>query len=157
MEIYGVTSFLDPSSLKELFTYVLTIPSINTKLAGKSFQNLRAECSVFKVPLQEVDWEIDPSSKCIDMNKVANYVMKRYAKFADILSQLYKLAIVAGYASVTNECSSVLQQIDAPRRRSMTPYRECNLTFLYFEVVLSSTTFDDFVKEWFKKPRKLDI
>ena len=93
------------------------------------------------------------------MNKVANYIMKRYAKAADILSQLYKLAIVADYASVTNECSfSALQQIDAPRRRIMTPYRECNLTFLYFEkVVLSSITFDDFVKEWFKKPRKLDI
>ena len=132
----------------------MRLPSINTKLAGKSFQNLQAECSVFKVPLQEVDWEIDPSSKCIDTNKVANYVMKRYAKAADTLSQLYKLAIVAGYAIVTNECSfPALQQIDAPRRRSMTLYRECNLTFLYFEkVVLSSITFDDFVKEWFKKP-----
>ena len=39
------SSFLDPLSLKEVFTYALTIPSINTKLAGKSFQNLRAECS----------------------------------------------------------------------------------------------------------------
>ena len=58
--------------------------------------------------------------------------MKRYEKAADILSQLYKLAIVAGYASVTNECSfSASQQIDAPRKRSMTPYRECNITFLF--------------------------
>ena len=65
--------------------------------------------------------------------------------------QLYKLAVVAGYTSVTNECSfSALQAIDAPRRRS--------IAFLYFEKeVLSSITFDDFVKEWFKKPRKLDI
>ena len=95
----------------------------------------------------------------MNFNKVSSYVIKKHAKAAVILSQLYKLSVVAGYASVTNECSfSALQQRDSPRRRSMTPYRECNLTSLYFEEeVLSLITFEGFVKEWFKKSRKLDI
>ena len=152
-------NFLNPVSLSKLFEYALTVPLIARKLEGKSLKNLRAECQVFKVPLEEVEWDIDQSTKSIDFNKVTSYVIKHFSKSAVILTQLYKLSVVAGYASVTNECSfSALQQIDSPRRRSMTPYRECNLTFLYFEKeVLSSVTFDEFVSEWFKKPRKLDI
>ena len=70
-------------------------------------------------------------------------MIKNYSGAATVLTQLYKLSITAGYASVTNECSfSALQQIDSPRRRSMSPYRECDLTFLYFErELLDSVTF----------------
>ena len=152
-------NFLDPVCLSKLFDYALTVPIIARKLDGKSFANLRSECQVFKVPLAEVAWDIDPSTKSIDFNKVASYVIKHFSKAAVILTQLYKLSVVAGYASVTNECSfSALQQIDSPRRRSMTPYRECNLTFLYFEKeFLSSVTFEEFLSEWFKKPRRFEF
>ena len=88
--------------------------TVRLRSDGKTMQNLRCECLVFKVPLEEVKWEVDNSSKCVNFTKVASFVIKKYAKTAVILTQLYRIAVVAG-ASVTNECSfSALQRIDAP-------------------------------------------
>ena len=150
-------SFLDVESLKPLFQYSMTVPVIARKLEGKTIDNLRAECQVFRPVLQSSEWTVDPSTKSININEVAGYMIKNYAGAATVLTQLYKLSITAGYTSVTNECSfSALQQIDSPRRRSMSPYRECDLTFLYFErELLDSVTFEEFIQEWYKKPRRL--
>lgn len=150
-------NFLDATDLTKLFEYAMTIPLISQKLAGKSLKNLRAECQVFRPVLTEIEWNVDPSTKSININDVAGYVIKNFSKAAIILTELFKLSVVAGYASVTNECSfSSLQKIDAPHRSSMTLYRECNLTFLYFErEILSSVTFEEFIDEWYKKPRRL--
>ena len=112
---------------------------------------------VFRPVLSSQKWNVDPSTKSINVNDVAGYMIKHYSSAAIVLTQLYRLGITAGYASVTNECSfSSLQQVDSPRRRSMSPYRECDLTFLYFErKLLESVTFDEFIQEWYKKPRRL--
>ena len=149
--------FLEPKSLKVLFEYALTVPLILQRLRGKSFDNLCAECQVFKPVLSAVEWNLDSSTKSINLNDVAGYVIKNYSSAACILSNLYRLGVTAGYASVTNECSfSSLQQVDAPRRRSMSPYRECDLTFLFFErKQLDLVTFEEFQVEWYKKPRRL--
>ena len=97
-------------------------------------ENLKAECQVFRPVLSSQKWNVDPSTKSINVNDVAGYMIKHYSSAAIVLTQLYRLGITAGYASVTNECSfSSLQQADSPRRRSMSPYRECDFTFLYFE------------------------
>ena len=105
----------------------MTVPVIARKLEGKTIDNLRAECQVFRPVLQSYEWTVDKSTKSININDVAGYMIKNYSGAATVLTQLYKLSITAGYDSVTNECSfSALQQIDSPRRRSMSPYRECD-------------------------------
>ena len=135
----------------------MTIPLISRRLQGKCLENLRAECQVFRPVLLAIEWKVDPTTKSINMNDVAGYVIKNYSMAAMILSDLYRLSVTTGYASVTNECSfSSLQQVDSPRRRSMSPYTECDLTFMYFErEQLDLITFEEFIHEWYKKPRRL--
>ena len=155
--LLSADDFLDSTALKVLFEYVMTIPLISRRLQGKCLENLRAECQVFRPVLLAIEWKVDPTTKSINMNDVAGYVIKNYSMAAMILSDLYRLSVTAGYASVTNECSfSSLQQVDSPRRRSMSPYRECDLTFMYFErEQLDLITFEEFIHEWSKKPRRL--
>ena len=150
-------NILVATDLVDLFNYAMTVPLIARKLSGKTLKHLKSECQVFQPVLSEIEWEVDVSTKTININDVASYVLKNFSKAAVILSELFKISIVAGYASVTNECSfSSLQKIDAPRRRSMSPYGECDLTFLYFErEELSAKTFEEFIAEWYKKPRRL--
>lgn len=154
---YVLQPMWERNSLKPLFEYAMTVPLIAQKLQGKTMENLKAECQVFRPVLSSQKWNVDPSTKSINVNDVAGYMIKHYSSAAIVLTQLYRLGITAGYASVTNECSfSSLQQVDSPRRRSMSPYRECDLTFLYFErKLLESVTFDEFIQEWYKKPRRL--
>ena len=154
---YVLQPMWERNSLKPLFEYAMTVPLIAQKLQGKTMKNLKAECQVFRPVLSSQKWNVDPSTKSINVNDVAGYMIKHYSSAAIVLTQLYRLGITAGYASVTNECSfSSLQQVDSPRRRSMSPYRECDLTFLYFErKLLESVTFDEFIQEWYKKPRRL--
>ena len=89
-------TFLNPISWEKLFKYALTVPVIARKLKGKSFKTLHSEWQAFKVPLEEVEWEIDPCTKSIDFIKVANYVVKMFSKGAVIPTRLYKLSVVAG-------------------------------------------------------------
>ena len=86
MGINGVSkAFLIPVSLEKLFEYALTVPVIARKLKGKSFKTLGSECHASKVPLEEVEWEIDPCTKSI---QVASYVIKMFSKGAVILTYI---------------------------------------------------------------------
>ena len=84
-------------------------------------------------------------------------MLKNYRDIAPILCNMYLIAVTAGFASARVECLFCsLTGIDTPQRRSMTTDREADLTYLYFESkTLQSLIFDDFLREWRNKPRKL--
>ena len=78
---------------------------------------------------------------------------------ADILQQLFLVAVTAGYSSSVAECVfSALTRIDICHRQKMTPYRETCLTLLHFEKTITrSITFEQFLEKWNTKPRRLTV
>ena len=86
-------------------------------------------------------------------------MVKAHIDCAPVLTMLYRVAATAGYASARVECLfSALTKVDAPQRRRQATKRESNLTFLHFErTTLMSLEFDDFVKVWDSKNRKLSF
>ena len=155
----GASKFLDCDSLKPLFLYMKNTPIWSAdKTSVLSFDDLKAECSVFKRVLSYVDLKTFENNRNeIDICKVTTYMLKNYRDIAPILCNMYLIAITAGFASARVECLfSSLTGIDTPQRRSMTTDREADLTYLYFESkTLQSLIFDDFLRKWRNKPRKL--
>ena len=78
-------------------------------------------------------------------------------RLLDILNKILQSSKESLISAMTVECLfSSLSAIDTAQRRSMTSKREADLTYLLFErKTLQSLTFNDFLKEWKKKPRKL--
>ena len=72
---------------------------------------------------------------------------------------LYRVAATAGFAQARVESLfSALTKIDVPQRRRQSTKRETQLTFLYFESkTLMALKFEDFLKIWESKPRKLSF
>ena len=64
--------------------------------------------------------------------------------WADILRQMYLVAVTAGYSrSVVEYVFSALNRIDMCHRRKMTPCRETGLTLLHFEnAIARAITFE---------------
>ena len=82
-----------------------------------------------------------------------------YNESAPYLIQIFKVAVTAGYTQTCVECLfSALNRIDTPHRRNQLSTRQTNLTWLHFEQkVTRGIAFNDFAKEWRKKPRKLIV
>ena len=82
---------------------------------------------------------------------------KQHSTTALTLTIMYRVAATAGFASARVESLlSALTKIDAPQRRSMDTEREADLTFLFYEKdTLMALKFEDFLKMWQAKPRKL--
>ena len=78
---------------------------------------------------------------------------------ADILQQMYLVAVTAGYSSSVVECVfSALNRIDTCHGRKMTPYRKTSLTLLHFEnAIARAITFEQFLEKWNTKPRRLVV
>ena len=158
-------SFLDAGELAPLLRYALQIPAIRQKLpANVSQEQLNAECTVFRTMISDerdrlhrVGRECKRKEKKNTMNGLTKYVMGLGG--ATILKQLYLVASTAGYSSSVVECCfSALNRIDTCHRRTMTPYREAELTLLHFENDLTrKISFEDFKKLWLSKPRLLSI
>ena len=158
-------SFLDPERLDTLFNYAMTIPIIRSKMLAGGFGKLDlvAECQVFRKVLERElengSFKHDTRKEDVDMNKVCAFMMRNHAESAPVLTSLYRVAVTAGYASARVECLfSALTRVDAPQRRRQSTKRECNLTFIYFEKkTLLSLKFEDFLKRWESKPRRLSF
>ena len=87
------------------------------------------------------------------------HMSKNYREVVPILYNMYLVAITAGFASAWVECLfSALTGIDTPQRQRMTTDQDSDLTYLYFQSkMLQSLDFDDFLREWKNKPRKLSL
>ena len=149
--------FLDASLLQPLYEYSLTIPNVSKVLLEKNadIEVLNAQCKVHKTVIEEYVKKLDSA----DVFDVFRELQSNYSATAFVLIMLYRVAITMGYASARVECLfSAMAHIDTPSRRSQSPYRECSLTHLFFERdIVKDITFEDFSKEWNKKPRKLNF
>ena len=150
------TDFLDPSLIRPLFDYMLTVPKINDKLCSlrvDDFTALQSECKVFKNVI------VRKFEKCtnVDVGDIYVFISENCAEAAPVLTSLYKLSITCGYASARVECLfSAMSYVDAPRRQCSKSERKCALTHLYFErEMVKNITFAEFSEEWLKKPRSL--
>ena len=78
---------------------------------------------------------------------------------AEVLQQLYLVAVTAGYSSSVVECVfSALNRVDTCHRRRMTPYRKSSLTLLHFEnTITRGISFEQFLVKWNNKPRRLVV
>ena len=88
--------------------------------------------------------------------------MFRYVQNQDymiVLSAMFRMAIVAGYSMSTVENSfSARNRVDTDRRRRLSPYKQGDLSLLQFEsALLQSLTFEDFLKVWKEKSRRLKV
>ena len=89
--------------------------------------------------------------------------MYRYVQNQDsmiVLSAMFRMAIVAGYSTSTVENSfSARNRVDTDRRRRLSPYKQGDLSLLHFESALLqlSLTFEDFLKVWKEKSRRLKV
>ena len=151
---FFVTSVIEP-----LYDYAETIPVLKVLWLDNDFSKgrLQAECTVFKnVILNKFHFD---TGKTIDISDIYRFLKSSYASAAPILIELYKISITCGYASARVECLfSSMTFVDSARRRSSTPFRECSLTHLHFERnIVKEITFDEFAKEWCKKPRSLNF
>ena len=135
----------------------MSVPAISKNLKPHSTASLDAECQVFKGPLLDVEWK--KNEETVDLRDVGAHVMNNFGKTTPYLCSLYKVALTIGFTSATVECVfSRRTIIDSARRRSMTPYRESNLTLLYFEKQLcKEVTFEEFKLEWRRKPRRITL
>ena len=143
--------FLCPTKLKPLLDYAMSIPAVSKNIRTQRAAAFEAECDVFRGPLNEAEWKSGAQEE-IDLKDVFAYVTRQYSCAAPCLSNLYKLALTIGFTSDTVE--SVFSRrtiIDSARRQSMTPYRESNLTLVYFEKQLCrDVTFEEFRAMWKK-------
>ena len=126
------------------------------------FFPMNVECRVYRrILLKEYDKGVflHENHKKVDLNKVCAFMVKAHIDCAPVLTMLYRVAATAGYASARIECLfSALTKVDAPQRRRQATKRESNLTFLHFErTTLMSLEFDDSVKVWDSKDRKLSF
>ena len=153
------SNFLNYETLIPLYEYASTIPVLYETFAelGVSSKDLKAECRIFSRVLKDARWPEKKDGR-IDLVAVANIVAKDHGKSAPILSNLYRVAVTAGFTSTRVECLfSALTRIDSPQRRSMKTARECDLAYLAFEnkVLMEDITFERFLVEWKSKERKL--
>ena len=126
------------------------------------FFPMNAECRIYRrILLKEYDKGVflHENHKKVDLNKVCAFMVKAHIDCAPVLTMLYPVAATAGYASARVECLfSALTKVAAPQRRRQATKRESNLTFLHFErTTLISLEFDDSVKVWDSKNRKLSF
>ena len=142
----------------------MTCAQSGRKLFSKCylFFPMDAECHVYRcILLKEYDKGVflHENHKKVDLNKVCAFMVKAHIDCAPVFTMLYRVAATAGYASARVECLfSALTKVDAPQRRRQATKRESNLTFLHFErTTLMSLEFDDSVKVWDSKNRKLSF
>jgi hypothetical protein len=172
------TPFLDAKELKPLLDFVRTIPVVSRKVEDLSFEKLKCECEVFRsvildfsnkqdtsaeLQFQRKKSENDAKGKKTETPKVNK--MTQITQFvsslcgAEILQQMYLVAVTAGYSSSVVECVfSALNRVDTCHRRKMTPYRKTNLTLLHFEnAITRDISFEQFLLKWNTKPRRLVV
>ena len=170
--------FLEPELLVPLFDFIKTIPAVCHKVTEFSLEQLKSECSVFRGVLKEFSETQDKLyEKALEENLRQEAMGKKVVKVkkedkmtqttrfvltlagAEILKQIYLVAVTAGYSSSVVECGfSARNRIDTCHRRRMTPYRQANLTLLHFENTLTrNITFEQFLVKWNSKPRRLVV
>ena len=151
--------FLQYDVLKPLYDYAVTIPVVSELFVKLkvSDADLEAECRIFSRALGGKTWHADENGK-IDLVDVANIVEKDHGKTAPVLTELYQVAVTAGFTSTRVECLfSSLTRADSPQRRSMKTKRECDHAYLAFEsqVLMNEFSFESFLAEWKLSARKL--
>ena len=126
--------FLQYDVPKPLYDYAVTIPVVSELFVklNVSDADLEAECRIFSRALCGKTWHADENGK-IDLVDVANIVEKDQGKTAPVLTELFKVAVTAGFTSTRVEyLYSLLTRVDSPQRRSMKTKRECDLAYLAF-------------------------
>ena len=158
-------NFLDADKLLPLLEFAFTIPIFKgDRTSGKlgdtledASDDLRSECRLFKTMLLQHFDTLHKDESLLFAEKLLQFVNSRPS--IRILRILYHVAITAGYSTSTAECVfSARKRIDTHCRRKLTPYKQGGLTVLHFEKsITGSITFEEFLNEWKKKPRKLRV
>ena len=150
--------FLCPTKFKPLLDYVMSIPDVTNNINTQNAASFKAECDVFRCPLNDVKWKRGAQEE-IELRDVSTYVTRQYSCAAPCLSNLYKIALTFGFTSATVEFIVYRRTIiDSARRQSIMPYCESNLTLLYFEKQLCrDVTFEEFRAVWRKKSRRITL
>ena len=149
-------NFLNTESLLPLFQYMTTIPVIQNILLKNKYDksNLKWEIKVLSNLISKHCEEKDLQK----LTALYKYLTEKYPDVASCLALLLRLAITCGYTSARVSVFSLhsLTYIDSSQRISSSPFRECALTHLFFEQnIVRDITFEEFAKEWVKKPRKM--
>ena len=149
------------------------------KLKSLSYDKLKCECNVFRFVINEFSKNQDKlySRSGVSKKKAKNDAknkttekpnvdkVKQITQFvltlsgAEVLQQLYLVAVTAGYSSSVVECVfSALNRVGTCHLRRMTPYRKSSLTLLHFEnAITRDISFERFLVKWNNKPRKLPV
>lgn len=117
------TAFLDANKLRPLLDFVKSIPIISQKIEDLSFDKLESECTVFRSVIQNFNERQDSLAEIeFQKKKAENDVkgkktgkpklnkMTRTTQFvltlcgAEVLQQMYLVAVTAGYSSSVVEC-----------------------------------------------------
>ena len=130
--------FLEPTLLVPLFDFIKTIPAVCHKVTEFSFEQLKSECSVFRGVLKEFsetqdklyEKALEDNLRQEPMAKVKKEdKMTQTTRFvltlagAEILKQIYLVAVTAGYSSSVVECGfSARNRIGTCHRMRMTSY-----------------------------------
>ena len=161
-------NFLDPNRLKPLLEYVLTIPWFDYLLMKNGtidevFSLLKSECIVFKDMLKRrfTRSEAERKKEGLGDGDIISrmFLFCQNEESMPVISALLRTAVVTGYSTFTVENSfSARNRVDTDRRRSLSPYKQGNLSLLHFEKeLLNNISFEDFLSEWRKKPRRLNV
>ena len=147
------------SKLKPLLEYVSTITRYGYLLKDHGsledlFNLLTSECSVFRALFKRKFGDLDGDHVLSTMYR---YVQNQDSMI--VLSAMFRMAIVAGYSTSTVENSfSARNRVDTDRRRRLSPYKQGDLSLFHFEsALLQSLTFEDFLKVWKEKSRRLKV
>ena len=145
------------SKLKPLLEYVSTIPWYGYLLKDHGsledlFNLLTSECSVFRALLKRKFGDLDGDHV---LSTMYIYVQNQDSLSMIVLSAMFRMAIVAGYSTSTVENSfSARNRVDTDRRRRLSPYKQGDLSLLH---LLQSLAFEDFLKVWKEKSRRLKV
>ena len=161
-------NFLDPNRLKPLLEYVLTIPWFDYLLMKNGtidevFTLLKSECIVFKDMLKRrfTRSEAERKKEGLGDGDIISrmFLFCQNEESMPVISALLRTAVVTGYSTSTVENSfSARNRVDTDRRRSLSTYKQGNLSLLHFEKeLLNNISFEDFLSEWRKKPRRLNL
>ena len=127
------------------------------------FTLLKSECIVFKDMLKRrfTRSEAERKKEGIGDGDIISrmFLFCQNEESMPVISALLRTAVVTGYSTSTVENSfSARNRVDTDRRRSLSPYKQGNLSLLHFEKeLLNNISIEDFLSEWRKKPRRLNV
>ena len=111
------------------------------------FNLLTSECSVFRALLKRKFGDLD-----------GDHVLSTMYRYVQNQDSMIVLSAMFRMTSTVENSFSARNRVDTDRRRRLSPYKQGDLSLLHFEsALLQSLTFEDFLKVWKEKSRRLKV